>query len=131
MEASQLSVDAHVDKHGGVYCHLNGGTTFEQSIFIKALQEIVDPIEGPRYLITREHSPVREKKRIDYHAVPEVIGKNRDNAMYFEQQWANRVGQTRLLFTRSIAGRRLLLQARLKSLSAQFADPAEQVSKWL
>ncbi|KGE15942.1 DEAD/DEAH box helicase family protein [Sphingobacterium deserti] len=130
-EASQVSVEAHVDTHGGVYCHLNGGTTFEKSIFIKALQEIVDPIENPRYLITREHSLAGEKKRIDYHAVPEIIGKNHVTVTHFKLQWIKRVGHTQLIFTRSLVGRKLLLQARLKSLSAQFTDPTEQVSKWL
>ncbi|MFD2970017.1 DEAD/DEAH box helicase family protein [Sphingobacterium bambusae] len=130
-DASQLSVDAHVDRSGAVYCHLNGGSTFEKSIFIKALQELVDPIDNPRYLITREHRTARGKKQLDYHAVPEVIGKNKENAQHFQKQWIKKVGSTTLLFTRSVDGRKALLQARLKSLSAQFADEVEHVSKWL
>lgn len=43
-----------VDDWGGVYCHLEGGTTFEKSTFINSLKEIIGNVENPRYIIVRK-----------------------------------------------------------------------------
>ena len=53
-EYSKLFVKSSVDNAGAIYCHLDGGTTYEKSIFIKALQEILACIDNPRYLIIRK-----------------------------------------------------------------------------
>ncbi len=129
-DISKLKVITTMDDWGAVYCHLEGGTTFEKSTFINALQEIVRPIDNPRYVIIRKNRFMLLIKQKDYHAVPELLGKNKNLAEHFKNQWEKLVGSCELIFTRTINGRKLLLKSRIKSLSIQFEDKVERVNKW-
>lgn len=119
-----------VDKQGAVYCHIEGGSTYERSTFIYCLQEILNRIENPRYIIIRKSKFKSLINQTDYHAVPEELAKRKATAEYFKYQWIQHVGNCELIFTRSAEGRKLLLTARMKSLSAQFDTPAERINKW-
>jgi superfamily II DNA or RNA helicase len=129
-DISKLRVDSSVDKSGAIYCHLEGGTTFEKSTFINALQEIIGPINNPRYVIIRKSRSRILKQKQDYHSVPEVLGRNKNLAIYFTNQWEKFVGSCDLVFTRTIEGRKLLLKSRVKSLASQFENKVEHVNKW-
>src|SRR5690606_22254728 len=115
---SKLKVETSVDNCGAVYCHLEGGTTFNNSTFINALQEINAPIDNPRYVIIRKNRFMLFVKQKDYHSVPEILGRNKNLAEYFQSQWERLVGACDLIFTRTIDGRKLLLKSRVKSLAA-------------
>ena len=125
-----LSVTAIVDDTGAIYCHLEGGTTFEKSTFILAFKEILAPINNPRYVILRKSKFMIFVKQVDYHALPEILGKKKSHAEYFYAQWNKLVGSSDLIYTRSLEGRKLLLKSRLQSLAAQFIDTSEHVNKW-
>lgn len=127
---SKLKVMTTKDELGAVYCHLEGGTTFEKSLFINTLQEVIGPVDNPRYVIVRKSMFLFFVVQKDYHAVPEIIGRNKNLATYFKDQWERLVGDCDLIFTRSIEGRRLLLKSRIKSLAAQFEHNFEHVNKW-
>lgn len=127
---SDLKVEATVDKSGAVYCHLEGGGTFEKSIFINALMEIIAPIDNPRYVIIRKSKLINYIKQEDYHSVPEILGRNKNNANFFASKWQELVGECELIYTRTLEGRKLLLRSRIESLAAQFEDTPEQVNKW-
>ena len=127
---SKLKVETSVDNWGAVYCHLEGGTTFDKSTFINALQEIIAPIDNPRYVIIRKNRFMLFVKQKDYHSVPEILGRNKNIAEYFQTQWQTLVGACELIFTKTIDGRKLLLKSRVKSLAAQFDDKVEHVNKW-
>lgn len=127
---SQLQVQSAVDSTGAVFCHLDGGTTFEKSTFINALKEIVIPIDNPRYVMIRKSSSMLFVKQQDYHSVPEILGRNKNLAEDFENNWTNLVGKCELIFCRNIEGRKLLLRSRLQSLSAQLEENVEHISKW-
>ena len=127
---SKLKVVTSVDDWGAVFCHLEGGTTFDKSTFINALQEVVAPIDNPRYVIIRKNKFMPFVKQRDYHSVPEILGRNKNLAEYFQNQWERLVGSCDLIFTRTIEGRKLLLQSRVKSLSAQFDNKVEHINKW-
>lgn len=129
-EYSKLKVETLVDNWGAVYCHLEGGTTFDKSTFINALREVIAPIDNPRYVIVRKNKFMFFIKQKDYHSVPEIIGRNKNLAEYFKNQWKRLVGSCDLIFTRTLAGRKILLRSRVKSLSAQFDDKVEHVNKW-
>ncbi|MEN9337544.1 MAG: hypothetical protein RLZZ500_2531 [Bacteroidota bacterium] len=130
-DLSTLKVKTSVDQEGCIYCHLEGGSTYEKSTFINALIEIIDPVNNPRYIIVRKNIFKYFLKQQDFHAVPELLGKNKDGAVYFQNQWKKHVGSCDLLFTRTIEGRKILLKARVKSLAAQFSTKVDQVNKWL
>lgn len=127
---SKLKVETSVDNWGAIYCHLEGGTTFDKSTFINALQEIIAPIDNPRYVIIRKNRFMLFVKQKDYHSVPEILGRNKNLAEYFKNQWERLVGRCDLIFTRTIEGRKLILKSRIKSLSAQFDEKVEHVNKW-
>jgi hypothetical protein len=129
-DTSQIYVQSEIDQYGAIFCHLKGGTTFEKSTFINALQEVIAPIDNPRYVIIRKNKFMLFVKQKDYHAVPEVIGRNKNLAEHFKYQWELCVGACDLIFTRSIEGRKLILQSRIKSLAAQFQSKVEHVNKW-
>lgn len=129
-EYSGLFVKSSVDNFGAIYCHLDGGTTFEKSTFIKALQEILVSIDNPRYLIIRKSLLLKVISQKDYHSVPEIIGQNKKTAEYFENQWSRFVGKCELIYTRTIPGRKILLKSRINSLSSEFAEKPERINKW-
>ncbi len=129
-EVSKLKVVTAMDKEGSVFCHLEGGSTFDKSVFTNALYEIVSPIDNPRYVIVRKSMFKGIVKQQDYHAVPEIIGRRKKGAEFFASQWGSLVGNYFLVYTRSIEGRKLLLKSRLKSLSNQLDYDVERLNKW-
>lgn len=129
-DRNEVRVETQVDRSGSVYCHLEGGTTYDKSIFINALQELIAPINNPRYVIVRKNKFAFFVKQEDYHAVPELLASKKEFAEYFSNQWEAHVGNCDLIFTRTIPGRKLILKARAKSLAAQLDENVLQVSKW-
>lgn len=127
---SKLKVKTLVDNWGAIYCHLEGGSTFDKSAFINALKEIVTAVDNPRYIIVRKNIFMLFVKQKDYHSVPEILGRNKNLAEYFQSQWVRLVGACDLVFTRTVEGRKLLLKSRMKSLASKFDDKVEHISKW-
>jgi superfamily II DNA or RNA helicase len=115
--------------YGLVYCSLEGGSSYEKSVFIGALEELLNPIENPRYLLMRR-SVLGPVHRADYHTVPQELGRRKENAEYLATMWRKYVGGADVVYTRSPEGRRVLLAARSRSLAAAFRPRAEQISRW-
>ncbi|MBN2228453.1 MAG: DEAD/DEAH box helicase family protein [Candidatus Thorarchaeota archaeon] len=114
---------------GEVFCHLEGGKPREKAVFLRSLQEILDPIENPRYILVRK-SNLLIIPRKDYHTVPSVIAAKKGNAEYFAEMWSRYVGKMNLVYTRNREGRIELLKARNKSLSAAFRPKSERITRW-
>jgi superfamily II DNA or RNA helicase len=112
-----------------VRCTLDGGTGYEMTAFIEALEEVLEPIENPRYLLVRR-SWLGPLARTDHHAVPTALGRKREAAEAFAQAWRKHVGPTELIYTRSAEGRTALLRARVQSLSASLEGRPERTSCW-
>lgn len=129
-DMSKLRIVCYADDLGAVYCHLEGGSTFEKSAFIEALHEIVSPIENPRYLIIRKSLFIKVISQKDYHSVPEVLGKRKASASHFEAGWRKHVGRCKLVFTRNVEGRKILLRSRLHSLASEFQHRSERINIW-
>jgi hypothetical protein len=128
---AQLKVVARPLDYGFVSCSLKGGTTRERSIFLDALQEVLGPIENPRYVLVRKALlGWGWFRRKDYHAVPAALGRNKDLAEYFRKMWSRHVGPTALVYTRTPEGRRFLLKARTHSMSRSFQSRAERIKAW-
>ncbi|MCH2198719.1 MAG: DEAD/DEAH box helicase family protein [Flavobacteriales bacterium] len=125
-----ITVVSHVDHSGAIHCHINGGSTYEKSLFVNSLMEIVGVIDNPRYIIVRKSKLFGVKSQQDFHSVPEVLGAKKKTAVGFESNWKTNVGDCELVYTRTIAGRQRLLKSRMKSLSAQFVPPVERMSRW-
>ena len=131
VETPRHGLSVHVGKGdmGTVKCSLNGGTSYESSLFLTALREMLDPIENPRYLLVRR-TGIWWGFREDYHAVPELIGRRKDQAEHLGKMWRRHVGPATLVYTRATEGRRALLRARAHSLATAFQRRTDRLSCW-
>ncbi|MHC4062869.1 MAG: DEAD/DEAH box helicase family protein, partial [Planctomycetota bacterium] len=116
-------------EQGRVNCSLKGAKTYEKYVFLDAMQEILGPIENPRYIMVRK-TPLWKLIRKDYHVVPTMLGRKRDFAEYFATMWQKYVGPTQLLYTRTKKGRRTLLHARTNAMSAKFKRITKRTRFW-
>jgi hypothetical protein len=119
-------LDPVTSEVGGLWSiHLTGATFFEQSLFADCLNEILGPIENPRYLISR-----RRGRKFDYHAVPAPLATHKEKALAFARIWNRRVARGELIYTRNGEGRRLLLKARARAFSSEFVHEAQRLDQW-
>ncbi|MEO1731152.1 MAG: DEAD/DEAH box helicase family protein [Pseudomonadota bacterium] len=95
-----------------------------------AIAEVLGPVQNPRYLLVRR-SWLGLLARHDYHAVPTSLGARKDSAKKFAELWQKSVGSSRLAFTRSAEGRKMLLKARMRSFAAGFQRSVDRRSVWL
>ncbi len=102
----------------------------EAALFIETYQELFEPVRDQRYLIYRDDTrlpslPLRPLwyflRRLlhdeglykpAYHPVPKLLASRKDRAEAFAHAWQKYVGGGYLIYTRSDAGRRILLEAR-------------------
>lgn len=127
-QAGVFRVYADRNGDGTVFCWIGGGTGKEQATFLRALREILSPIDNPRYLLARRK--IWKVFREDYFAVPDALARKKEVAEMFTQRWKRLVGPVELVYTRTPEGRKLLLRARNHSLSGAFQKRAERVSSW-
>ncbi len=128
-DPARMGVTTSTASNGWVSCCLQGGSSFEKTVFLDALEQVLGPIENPRYLLTR-HSTLLFFARKDYHPVPEILGERKDRAEYFKKMWEKYVGPAGLIYTRTPEGRRILVRARSRSLSGQFTRRSERLNIW-
>jgi superfamily II DNA or RNA helicase len=127
-QAGFFRVYADRNGDGTVFCWIGGGTGKGQATFLRALREILSPIDNPRYLLARRK--IWKVFREDYFAVPDALARKKEVAEMFTQRWKRLVGPVELVYTRTPEGRKLLLRARNHSLSGAFQKRAERVSSW-
>src|SRR5260370_30520964 len=126
--AGEFRVYADRNDDGTVFCWIGGGTGKEQAILLRALREVLRPVDNPRYLLVRPR--LWRFFREDYFAVPDVLARKKEFAEEFAKQLRRRVGKLQLVYTRTPEGRKLLLRARVHSLAASFQKSSERVSCW-
>ncbi|MGZ9586706.1 DEAD/DEAH box helicase family protein [Paenibacillus marinisediminis] len=127
-EPSKHRIQAE-ESGGTIVCWMEGGTTQEKALFLNALQQVLEPVKNPRYLLYRE-SRSRLTTRRDYHALPEAIDRKKEDAERFAALWQKHIGPAELVYTRTTEGRKVLLSARMKAMSARFVDKSERISAW-
>jgi hypothetical protein len=122
-------LDIKVEKSGETTtCFMQGGTRKEQSIFINAVQEVLEPPKNPKYVVA-----ATKGKKIDLeqvYAVPEIIGASKDWATYYSEQWKKNIGDNELIYTRTKDGRVLILQARTNAEYAGRGGKSEILNRW-
>ncbi len=130
MDELDIVVSGENQAPGYVFCHLNGGTNRERWIYLDALEELLGPIDNPRYILVRKSSFFDIFARVDYHPVPALIGAKKSYAEYFAQMWGRYVGRMSLVYTRRRDGRTVLIRARNHSLSAAFVPRSKRRTRW-
>lgn len=126
---AKMAVTTSTNKQGWIACYLEGGSSFEKTLFLDALQQVLGPIDNPRYILTR-NSTIFVFVGVDYHAVPDIIGEKKDQTECFTKMWKKYVGPTNLIYTRNPEGRLILIKARNRSLSGEFRKKTERLNAW-
>ncbi|MDX2071900.1 MAG: DEAD/DEAH box helicase family protein [Haliscomenobacter sp.] len=104
--------------------------THSAQLYLNALQELLNPIENPRYLLALEYRFDLQTSLLYYFPVPTCLGKKKKDAERFQDFWAEKMGPTRLIFTRTLDGRLELLKARGQSLGLSPEAYAARESSW-
>lgn len=93
--------------------YLKGASMREKEIFAQALTEFFAPIENQRYILKSCH---KVKDQTEFFAVPSMFEKRKADAESFLRHIQKIVGKYNLIYTRSVQGRPILLEARIKAL---------------
>lgn len=99
-----------------VICTISGVNKLESKLFLDALNEILLPVDNPKYLLIRSTWIRKKVKHEQFITVPEIFGNNKSNALIFQKYWNRHVKKVELVYTRNIKGRKFLLKARLKAI---------------
>ena len=115
--------------NGGWSVALSHGSFSEQSLFAECMQQVLSPIDNPRYLITRQQ--YRWNRRYaDFHAVPTILGIRKNRAMHFLKAWQRRVCPAELIYTRNKTGRQALLVARTRAFANTRERLSQRIDQW-
>ena len=93
--------------------YLKGGTLREKEIFAQALSQFFAPIENQRYIL-RATTWVNDQTK--YFAVPSMFDKRKEDVIVFVANIEKYIGSYEIIYTRSVEGRHILLDARLNAL---------------
>src|SRR5262249_45339427 len=126
--ARDFELTASRNDDGTVFCGISGGTGKEQTLYLRAVRELLDPIGNPRYFLARKRFARFFFE--NYFPVPEVLARKRASAESFAKNWQKVGGRVDLIYSRTLEGRETLLRARMHSLAAAFQGRAERMSCW-
>ncbi|MFV0427886.1 MAG: DEAD/DEAH box helicase family protein [Arachnia sp.] len=122
--AERVSVEIAMD--GRYRCLLRGLPESQAEVFVTALDEVLGPIESPRYLVPRWvpppgadaqwalrslHGKVDDQGEV-WHAVPTVLGSNQRRARGYARAWQQWVGGGDATYAGSPAGAGVLAATR-------------------
>lgn len=93
--------------------YLKGASMREKEIFAQTITEFFAPIENQRYILKACH---KVKDQTEFFAVPSMFEKRKADAESFLRQIQKSLGKYDLIYTRSVQGRPILLEARIKAL---------------
>ena len=112
-DQSRVQVEEDKDSYC-VFAYLKGGSMRDKELFSQTLGEFFAPVDNQRYLLVAQKAPAGQSK---YFVVPSLFEKRKEEAQLFLDAVAPQLGDYQLVYTRNEAGRKVLLEARLKSLA--------------
>lgn len=127
IKSSIKNAGIYVDKQETVYVGCFNLPVEENNLLIKCLQEFLDPIENPRYILVKRGDIGTQ---VDYFAIPSVMCTNKNDVEVFEKLWNKYIGKAKVVYTRNYEGRKLLLKARKTAFSATQRKKTQKLSKW-
>ena len=105
----KLSVSLSSDAKN-ICVNLTGAPERDKKVFLKAINELLSPIDDPRYVIVATkklfNSPVRDY--VNSYACPSAFGTNKESAELFGKNLKGPAGNFELIYTRSENGRKIL-----------------------
>lgn len=116
---------------GLLICKIRGGKMYEKNLMMTAWSELLEPIQNPRYILKREPKKIIGiKQKADYLAVPEEIGKRKEDATVFCEKWNEQLEGASIHYTRTPKGRSMLIKARLEAIAMNYVNKTERISVW-
>ena len=110
----QSRVQVEEDKENYmVFAYLKGGSMRDKELFAQTVGEFFAPVDNQRYLLKTEK--VRQGQS-PYYVVPSLFDKRKEDAQKFLNFLMPTIGRYHLVYTRTEAGRKTLLEARIKAL---------------
>ena len=125
----QVGLKVH-DVKGELFVSCANLPADENNLFIQSLQEFLDPVENPRYLLDKRSRFLKWIRQTDYFAIPSAISPNKKGVEIFKGLWKLYIGDCDIIYTRSAEGRRVLLKARKYAFSAIKKKASKRLSKW-
>lgn len=126
----EVTVQTEQQTNGSFVCYLQGASNAESSLFVNLLAEIIAPVDNPRYLLVYKHWIKRHWGLRNYYVVPTLFGRRKEDAQLFQQYWRRHVDTSKLVYTRSVAGRKELLKARFSHILYQFKEVSQKAITW-
>lgn len=119
-----------IDCSGSVYVAYQGLSVEDNNFLMKCLQEFLNPIENPRYILVKRNG-IGVLKPVDYFSVPSAFSVSKKDINIFEHYWQRYIGNgDKIIYARNYEGRKLLLKARSSSFSAMKRERSKKLTKW-
>lgn len=129
-DISRMHVVTTTNKSGMINWVLDGATNFESSLFINTLEELVIPIDNPRYLLKKGSWWRSSIGLEEYFAVPSNFSDKKERAACFLVNWKKHLGSAEVIYTRRLEGRKILLKARLLYLKGTGDTTTKKAMLW-
>ena len=107
---------------------LRQATIYEQNIFAQAMNEMLSPIENPKYLLIR-------KKGFNYHywqsySCPEILAGKKEDAEVLRKNMSHLNGRFELVYTYNANGREYLWKSCCRSYVNANVEMFQKYSTW-
>lgn len=127
----QLRIRIETFEKGAISCYLLGATVQEELQFVTYLDEIIQTIDNPRYLIVQSNWLRKQLGYSNYYAVPGIFAEHKKDANLFLYYWRKHNGKkATMLFTRNREGRKTLLKARFQHFNDQTTIASKKALIW-
>ena len=118
------------ERLGQIYVSCANLSSGENKLFMQAMQEFLNPIDNPRFLLVKHGMFMNWFNQTDYFSVPSILSSNKKDVKIFEQIWNKYIGGCEIVYTRNLNGRKLLLKARKYASSSMKRMFSKRLSKW-
>lgn len=129
-EHKNYKIRAQQELNGTFFIVLMGANQHDSNLFITLLDEIIAPIDNPRYLLVSRNWFKNIFGFRNYYVVPTQFAKKKSLATEFQKIWNSEVDNSKLLFTRTLEGRKHLLKARFAHLRYEFEELSKKTTTW-
>lgn len=113
LESSKNHVEAASTQDGRCSVYLSGDSGRDKALFARCVNEFYGDVKDQRYLLVKKGSPKGED---GIYCVPECCARKKEDAQRFADCLRSYIGDYELVYTRSDAGKEILLAGRMRGL---------------
>ncbi len=113
LESSKNHVEAASTQDGGCSVYLSGDSGRDKALFARCVNEFYGDVKDQRYLLVKKGS---RKGEDGIYCVPECCARKKEDAQRFADCLRSYIGDYELVYTRSDAGKEILLEGRMRAM---------------